>query len=494
MKKYITLLLLALAFGFAGCEDFLTVIPDSSYSSTAGYKTQADFEQAIAAVYSQQQSLYNGNVNLLYMLTNRSDETNVLITGNNVGYIGGIERFTDDANNGTHAGNYAAFYKIINRANFILDKIDNVTFTDANAKNYIKGEALALRAYSYFNLGYMFGGVPLIRKVLTVNETKEVPRSTQDETFAAVEEDYTQAISLLPASWTGKNLGRVTKYAAMGMLGRLYMFQHQYAKAKTILGQVISSGAYKLETDYKYCFNESHENMGERMWEIQFMGGQLGEGQQFTTGCLPEPYSGTIQPFKGFSSAPFVSADFTSAYEPGDLRKDISVVTNVTWGGVLDTKSYFIRKFHWADVNTPKVQNDWGVNLPLLRYTDVKLMFAEALNEEAYSATGDAFTYLNEVRSRAGLPALTAATVPDKESFRNAIIKERRIEFAFEGLRWMDLIRWGVAKTVMNKFLSNPSQDGGTYQMKDNQVLFPIPFDELNRYQNDKILWQNPGY
>jgi hypothetical protein len=121
-------------------------------------------------------------------------------------------------------------------------------------------------------------------------------------------------------------------------------------------------------------------------------------------------------------------------------------------------------------------------------------MYAEVLNEAGYSATGEAMNIINTVRARAGLAALTAAQVPDQASFRNAIIKERRVEFSFEGLRWMDLVRWGIAMDVMNAKLSNLVQDGGTFRMKAHQTLFPIPFDELNRYQDTKVLWQNPGY
>ena len=440
--------------------------------------------------------MYQSNVNgALYLWFMRTDEMNVVTPQATPGYLGGIERFIDDANNGTHAGNYSSYYRIINRCNVILDKIDAVTFTDEATKKYIKGEALAFRAYSYWMLGWEFGGVPLIKKVTTVDETKTIARSTQQETFTAAAEDFTSAIALLPSvKWTGKNAGRITKYSAMGIQARMYMFQKDYAKAKPLLEGIISSGLFSMEADYKNCFSESKENGVERLWEIQFMGGQLGEGQQFTTGLMPDGALNINQPFNGFSSVPMVTADMASAYETGDLRKDISIVTNIKWNGVVDTKNYFIRKFHYADVNTPKVANDWGVNLPVLRFTDVKLMYAEVLNETAYSATGEAMTILNTVRTRAGLVALTATQIPDQAAFRKAIIQERRVEFAFEGVRWMDMIRWGIAMDVMNKKLADPIQDGGTFRMKAHQTLFPIPFDELNRYQDDKVLWQNPGY
>ena len=493
--RYKTFLLFG-AILFAGCNDFLTVLPDSSYSVAGGYQSQSDFEQAIAGVYAAHQSMYQSNVNgTLYTYLMRSDEADVMTPQAAPGYIGGIERFIDDANNSTHAGNYSNYYRIINRCNVIIDLIDAVKFTDENTKKYIKGEALAFRAYSYWMLGSQFGGVPLIKKVTSVDETKTIKRSTQQETFTYAASDFTSALALLPTvRWTGKNVGRLTKYAAEGMQARMYMFQKDFAKATPLLLDIINSGLYSMEADYKNCFTESHENGVERMFEVQFMGGQLGEGQQFTTGLLPDAQTSSIQPFGGFSSVPTVYNDMVSAYESGDLRKDISIITGIKWAGSVDNKTYFVRKFHWADVSVPKVNNDWGVNLPILRFTDVKMMYAEALNEAGYSATGEAMNILNAVRSRAGLSIQTAASVPDQASFRNAIIKERRVEFAFEGLRWPDLIRWGIASNVMNKKLSNPAQDGGTFKMKDTQILFPIPFDELNRYQDTNVLWQNPGY
>jgi hypothetical protein len=496
MKLIYKAFLLLAVISFSACNEFLTVIPDSSYSESGGYKTQPDFVQAIAGVYAAQQNMYQSNVNgALYLWLMRSDESNVITPQSPSGYIFGIERFIDDANNSTHAGNYSQYYRIIERCNVILDKIDAVAFSDANTQKYIKGEALAFRAYSYWMLGWQFGGVPLIKKVTSVEETKTIARSTQQETFAFAASDFIVAIDLLPSvRWTGSNAGRITKYAAMGILARMYMFQKDYVKAKPLLEGIISSGLYNMEADYKNCFSESKENGAERLWEIQFMGGQLGEGQQFTTGLLPDAQTSSIQPFSGFSSVPTISADMISAYEAGDLRKDISCITGIKWAGAIDNKTYFVRKFHWADVNVPKVQYDWGVNLPILRYTDVKMMYAEVLNEAGYSATGEAMNIINTVRARAGLAALTAAQVPDQASFRNAIIKERRVEFSFEGLRWMDLVRWGIAMDVMNAKLSNLVQDGGTFRMKAHQTLFPIPFDELNRYQDTKVLWQNPGY
>jgi hypothetical protein len=337
--------------------------------------------------------------------------------------------------------------------------------------------------------------MPLIDKSMTIDEIKKIARSTSDETLAFAAEDYKKAISLLPAEWIAASKGRATKYAAEGMLARLYMFQSNFSAAKPFLNDIIASGKYTMESNYVNCFTDSHDNGTERVWEIQFTGGQLGEGNFFPTGCLPESFlDKTIMPFPGASTAMPVSKSLYNAYEPGDKRRNLSILKGWVKAGVADTISKFIIKYSHYDTYTPKDASDWANNIPILRYTDVKIMYAEALNEEGYVANGEAFSILNEVRTRAGLAALSATDLPDKVAFRNAIINERRVEFAFEGLRWFDLVRWGLAKNVMNSFFALPEQGNGLYSMKDHQTLFPIPFNEMANYNDAKIMWQNPGY
>ena len=131
-----------------------------------------------------------------------------------------------------------------------------------------------------------------------------------------------------------------------------------------------------------------------------------------------------------------------------------------------------------------------------LRYTDVKMMYAEALNELGYVAdiNSEPFKILNAVRARAGLDALTPVELYDKDTFRNAIIQERRVEFAFEGLRWCDLIRWGIAVSTMNEHFKHRDEGSGQYTVQDYQLLLPIPFAEMAAYNDVNIMWQNEGY
>lgn len=488
---YILILILLASLLTPGCKKYLTVIPESEYSVEGAYSSQDDFEQAIAGVYSQLQHLYRGNAPYFRGLIARSDDTQ---GGSN--YLEGLDQFTDNENNVLLSSAWNDYWKIIALSNLILERIDAGVFHDEASRAYIKGEAYMFRAYGYWSLAWQFGGMPLFDRSLPEGAVRQVARASQQATFDFAIEDYKKAIGLLPPEWGAKHKGRVTKYAAEGMLARLYMFRSEFDKAKPLLEDIIGSKKYDIEITYKNCFTDSHDNGLERVWEVQFSGGQLGQGQAFSSGCLPEKFKNpAVMPFTGFSTAMLVSDNLYYSYEAGDIRRDLSIIKGFTsTTGIKDTSSKFIIKYTHYDTYTPKDQYDWANNIPILRYTDVKMMYAEVLNEEGFMADGEAFKILNRVRDRAGLGPLTDTDLPGKDAFRNALIKERRVEFAFEGLRWPDLIRWGIAQTALNKFLEEPKEGGGRYSMEEYQKIFPIPFDEISRYNDKTIMWQNTGY
>ena len=487
--KYICLSVVCMLL--STCDDFLTEIPLDAYSVAGKYKTQDDFVQAIAGVYSRNQRLYSGHAGWFSRVALRADDSR---TGGDYTY--GFTQFTENSVDVTFLNDgWKELFKIIAFSNEILAKIDGGTFADVQLKEYVRGEACMFRGYAYWMLGWQFGGMPLFDKPVTTEEVKGIKRSTQEETFDFAVADYKRAIELLPEAWTGNHIGRVTKYAAAGMLGRLYMFRGDFANAKTYLAQVIRSEKYRKATNYRDCFSDDHDNDAERVWAVQFMGGQSGEGNEYPSSALPQganpnPY----MPFGGFNTATRVSENMIAAYEPGDLRKDITTATGLTINNTLDTVSWWCIKYTWDIAYTPQVQGDWANDINILRYTDVEMMYAEALNEEGYSPNGDAFRIINEVRARAGLEPLDPAVVNDKDKFREAIKRERRVEFCWEGLRWLDLVRWGDAVNVMNEHLLHPDEGAGRYHVEPYQTLFQIPFDQLSRYNNPDILWQNPGY
>jgi choline dehydrogenase-like flavoprotein len=181
------------------------------------------------------------------------------------------------------------------------------------------------------------------------------------------------------------------------------------------------------------------------------------------------------------------------SYETGDLRRDWNIQKGYTSkGNIVDKVTCIYIKYGHGTI--PATKDDYEVNMPILRYTDVKMMYAEVLNELGYVANGEAFTLLNSVRTRAGLTAKTSTDLPDQASFRAAIFNERRWEFADEFLRWYDIVRSGNAMTIMNKFLAKAENGSTLYKMKDTQTIFAIPQYELDINKDTKIMWQNPGY
>ena len=272
------------------------------------------------------------------------------------------------------------------------------------------------------------------------------------------------------------------------------MFQGNYQAAQTALKTVIDSGIYDMADEYVKCFHSDNENQpqNDRIWEVQYIGGQLGEGQSFSEASLQEDTSSPWNFVRGSSAALNASSDIVADYEEGDLRMEVSMANNLTIKGVVDERYFFIKFNHTS--YTPKSSDDWDVNLPIIRYTDVLMMYAEAVNQIS-GPTNEAVAIINRVRSRAGLADLTSAQTAGKDAFLTAIKHERRIEFAYEGLRWNDLIRWNDGVSVMNKFFQSTDEGNGMYEVEGEwRYIYAIPQEEITRYGDESKMWQNEGY
>ena len=482
------------SLAFTSCSDFLSPDPESTYTTATFYTSQNDFDKAITAAYASMEDCYKGDRGYLHFLTARSDETNILNTNL---YSDGAENFTDNSGCSPTEQLWNYMYQMISRTNSILVHIDNVQFSDETLKNSIKGEAYGLRAWAYETLGKMFGGVPLlVDKEYTVAETRQVARSTQAETFAQAVKDYKEAIGLLPSSWASSNKGRMTKWAANAALGRLHMFMNQPAEARPYLEAVINSGIYKMAANYEGIFSDAYDNdpQNDRLWEVQYVGGQSTEGQDYSEMMMMEDCGiDRGWAYRGASSAMTVSSDFIKSFETGDGRQTWFTVDDLT-----DSKARgytWCTKFCRARKWVPTSGSDWAVNLPVIRYTEVLMLEAEALNATE-GPTATAVAYVNQVRQRAGLANLSADKTDTKAHFLEAIKHERRIEFMWEGLRWFDLVRWGDMVSTYQKFFAQSDEGNGQFvkQVSDKRAIFAIPQTEMDIYDDKTILWQNDGY
>ena len=446
--------------GLGSCKKFLDLQPISDVTSAAYYKTAAQAETALTGAYDAlQQSNYYGfhEFNL-----NEVQSDNCLAGGDSPD-IFQIDNFTATPTNAVLL-QYSFVYVAIARDN---DVIDHVTAMDkalfaGQRQQQILGEARFLRGLNYFNIVREYGHIPLQLSSVTKldNSVINLPQSSADDVYKAIIADLQYAADNLPADMAN---GRATKGAALGLLAKVYLTLKDWQKAADYAQQVIGLAKYSTAIPYDDIFTQKHN--AEVIFDVEYTGGP--EGNTLPDLLLPYPLA-TFE-FKKFGTP---TADMIAAYAPGDIRKASSIIFMTTIDGPNFPHVYKYRNA--AAFAAP-------TNVIILRIADVKLMLAEALNETGY---GDprALGALNEIRQRASLPVFTTITLPDQASFREAVYKERRVELAFEGHRWADLVRTGRALSTMQVTYPNITSD---------KLILPIPQAEIDK---NTALKQNPGY
>jgi starch-binding outer membrane protein, SusD/RagB family len=372
----------------------------------------------------------------------------------------------------------------VGRATYALKFLPEMDLMPQDKDRYI-GEAKLLRAYFYFNLVRIYGGVPKIDKVLESLEEIEAAsvKKTAAEIYAFIEEDLNDAVMKLPVVIPTAERGRVSKGAAQALLAKVYMYQQKWGQSKGMIDGVISSGQYSLHPQYEMIFREVGEFSSESIWEVNAIGTTPNKGVEGYF-VVQAPRGGGGLGW-GFNTP---SADLVNAYEPNDKRKAATIMFagQKLWDSIYQVnpgapnprynyKSYVSKdkeSFNGDDWNSNK-------NYRIMRYGEVLLIKAEVENElNNITAAQDA---LNLVRARAGLPNTTAAT---KDDLRQAIWRERRVELAMEHDRMFDLRRTGRAAAVLQAL--------GINYITPRHDLFPIPQIQINR-SNGKLI-QNQDY
>lgn len=474
---------LVITIGFASCKkDFLDLQPISSVTTDNFYQNANDIKNAVSGIYAALQ-LGGITVNSYIFGDIRSDDTQPVASGS-VTDQDEFHRFYIRTTNPFILGRWNDSYRGISRCNAILERIGNISM-DETLKNRNIGEAKFIRALIYFNLARTFGDVPLVTKEIKDPDAGyEYGRNPKAEVYAQIEKDLTEAAAALPATYPASDIGRATQGAAKSLLGKVYLTQKKFAPAAAILKEVIASGAYSLLPNYADVFRAGNKNNKESVFEVQFKSGGVAEGNPWPNSFAPENSGNAVIPFGGDGNNQ-PTADLISSYEANDNRKAISLATSYVNASGQTIPYNFIKKYY----DVPATKYDNGNNTPVLRYADVILMYAECVNEAGYQPAGEAMMYLNQVRSRAGLPNRTAAQVPDQQSFRLTMENERRFELAFEGQRWFDLVRTGRAVTVIN---SKKTQIGLVKTITENDLVFPIPQSQIDI--NKTKISQNAGY
>jgi hypothetical protein len=457
ISKYIVCILLLTAA--ASCKkSFLELSPISNANVNDFYKTAADINNAVMAAYSIHKKIYTDNFASQSILDEvRSDNTTMV-------QLDVLDRFIRDTGKEWYGWSWDKCYRAIYMCNLVLEKAEPVDM-DETLKNQYDAEARFLRAITYFELVRNFGGVPLVTETTKSLDpaSVQIPRNSVDEVYAQIITDLKFAMDNLPAEYSSGDIGRATRYAAEGMLGKVYLTTGDKQSAETALRDVVSSGRYHLLDTYAEVWDVNNRNSAESLFELQF---------RATTDPSPmENYFGS-QAATGIPGGGYgynlATDDLVNTYEPGDIRKDVSMAVDAN--GV-----YYAIKF-----NDPTMTSGFNSshNFPILRYADVLLLLAEAIGESP-----EAYDLINQIRDRAHLPHISAAT---PGTFADKLLHERRVELAFENHRWHDLLRFGVAVQVMNQALASLG-----ITINDDDLLMPIPQTAISTNPN---LEQNPGY
>ncbi len=488
-KIYFPVMLLIVLL--AGCsKDFLSKSPEYSVNSTNFFQTESDAISAINGAYQPLQwpKLYN-----MRMWT-----TDIMAGNSIVGAGGGSDGLEtqDEANFITSTDNQGVLdlwrgpWPGILRCNIILEKVPAMNI-DENVKNRVMGEAYFLRASYYFILVRFFGDVPLVLKPVNPGDDLRPKRTPKSEVYDQIIADFSKAVDLLPSrdTYSGSDLGRASKGAAQGMLAKVYLTQGNWQKTVDLCASVKALG-YALNTSYGENFDPSKKNSKESLFEIQYVSDAgfnfwSNENQASWVSCFTGPRGSDMAAGGWGWDQP--TQEFVDSYEPGDLRKDVTILYEgcPKFGGQDYLKSYSMTNFNLRKFLVSKsVSSSYDnspMNFPVLRYSDVLLMKAEALNE--LGNTSGAETPLNEVRSRAGLTAVAGLS---KDAFREKVMHERRMELAFEGQRWFDLVRVNSGQFGIDYLHSI-----GKSNMSAKFLVFPIPQKERDANPN---LTQNAGY
>lgn len=385
-------------------------------------------------------------------------------------------------------------YVLIGQANTALQLADSLKLADAASQVNI-AEAKFFRAFAYFDLVRAFGEVPKIDfRVYNPNDAKK-PKASITDIYALIDADLSFAMSTLPAKWPAKFPGRLTSGAAKSLAAKTMLYRQNWSGALALCQQVIKSGLYSLTTDYSKIFTDAGENNSESVWEIQADIGSNGADNNFSWYAIAQGVRGAGEWDLGWGwNAP--TQDLVDAFDPNDPRKNASILfsgqSDGVYGKVLPAFPSIPRKY-WnkkvypdpaKQASTGSRQGGW-INQREIRYADVILMAAEAANElgDAQNAIV-AQNFLEQIRARArngNNAVLPLVVFISQAQMRTAIQNERRYELALEGERFYDLVRWGLATTVL-----------GPLGYQNKHRFYPIPQPAIDF--SGGVLIQNPEW
>ena len=503
MSKIIirTLLVASLLSGLASCKKWVDYNPHEDFRITEldYLASESDYRTMAVSVYTPLQWLNQA------VVVGEVASDNAVSGGENASDVLSLQQiddYTHTSNNSTLSELWKSAYEGVNRANYMTQYkgVNPAGKTvDFAGKNALYGEVYFLRAYYYFTLVKFFGDVPLFTdKRLGLSESGSLGRSPKADVYRQVEADLTAAIAVLPAVQVDK--GRITKYAAQALLGKVYLYQNKYNEAAAMLDNVITPNAFSLVSNFNSIFLASGENGPESVFEIQYSntspyynwgGYNRGQGNYAVQQCGIRGLNGSANmPYAAGWSTNLPTQNLKAAYAAGDQRRDVTILdieaykaANPSYNITYQVAPYkntglYSQKYQPRKGETSgQLELNYTNNYRIIRYSDVLLMAAEAWTKSTSPNETKARDYLNRVRRRAFSDLLHDVSASGNALYL-AILDERRLELAMEGDRFFDLVRTGQAAAKIQGFTTGKHE------------LFPIPIEEVTI----SGLSQNPGY
>ena len=480
MKLNTILIILGLLL-FTNCDDFLDLTPISEETSADAYTTASQIEAALTGSYESFQSSEYYVWDYLLFQDMRADNN---YAGGDNPEIFAIDFLDITPTHSRLFTHWSNLYNAISKANVVLERVNQISdpqLTDER-KAQIRGEALFLRSYHYFTLAKLWGSVPMITSSIkaTTAESVNIPKSPIEDIYAQITDDLELAATLLPDTYGSSSItkARATAGAAHALAAKAYAQQPNpnYDAVLAHIREVENSAAGYTLINYSELFDGNNPNNAESIIEVQYLGGNEGNfGPQL---LLPPSVTGDT--WRKFVTP---SVDLISAFdaEEDTVRKNASILfeqvqwVDEFWGNSAGSTIPF--SYKWKNANGFASPD----NTYLIRYGDIVLLKAEALNE--LNQLDAAVIEVNRIRNRAQLPDLTDTQKSSKSVLKQNILKERRLELFQEGQRWDDLVRYGEIITTMNNLVEIDLRTNTAinYNMTASKIFLPIPQQELDR-------------
>lgn len=524
---------------FSGCgTDWLDEQPLGSVSTTTFWKSENDARLALTGIYNQSTVGDNSYTNNFLCMSSATDDSEYKWAGVGVVYSGYFLPSDGDVVGNTWSRSYGTIY----RANYFLENIEKVDM-DASLKAQYIAEARFLRAYEYFYLSVIYGGVPIITKVLTIEEANSQQRNALDEVVNFAVDELTAVSGDLPASRPEQERGRIIRSAALAVKGRLLMIHKRWDEAAAAYKEIIDLDVHQIDPRYKALFEEAGETSNEIILSAICVAGLRGN-QQNQLNYHPDFYGGynednvTQDLVDAFLMTDGLPIEESALYDPKkpfenrDPRLYASVFLpeyttfrgelylghpELTASGIATTPGatgYGWKKYVTENYNGNLTSS--GDDIIHIRYAEVLLSYLEAKIENGDAITRELLDQtINKVRGREEVQ-MPAVTETDPAKLREIVRRERRVEFCLERLiRYMDIRRWGLFPDVVNrkvygmKLIDDPDnytkyrvETVGKYRghyiaidktgsYTADMALIPIPIHEININPD---LEQNPGY